>query len=198
MTVQVDLFCEDAAHEAIARAIAERLAKEEAIEISIRVGSARAGVGRLMQELRAFAEATRRQSGAPDVLVVLIDSNSDGPTVRRNQIATANLDRVFPLHVVGTPDPCVEAWLLADGGTLARLYSPAPSSAPTADCDELKRRLKASLVGAGEIVVQGGAEFAGEIIEAIDLYTAGQAEPTLKRFLEDLRVAFRRAADARR
>ena len=191
MPLRVDLFCEDAAHEAVARAIVERLAAEEGIEVSIRVGSARAGVGRLQTELRAYTETTRRQGGTPDVLVVMIDANAEGPQARRDQVERSGLQAVFPRRVIGTPDPCVEAWLLADPQSLADRYGRRPAASSSRDCDELKERLKTLLLDAGETVTQGGAEFADEIVGTMDLYRAGRSLPTLKRFVDELRASFR-------
>lgn len=193
MALRVDLFCEDAAHEAFGRAIVERVAADEGVQVSIRVGSARAGVGRLQRELRAYTETTRRQGGVPDVLVVLIDANTEGPQARRDLIGRVSLDDVFPRHVIGTPDPCVEAWLLADPPSLTARFGQVPSASAPADCDELKERLKTLLLDAGETLTQGGSEFADEIVEAMDLYRAGRADPTLKRLMDDLRSSFRQA-----
>jgi hypothetical protein len=170
---------------------------EESVETSIRVGSARAGLPRLARELRAFGEAIRRQAGTPDVLVVLADANAAGPAGRREEIERVGLDAVVPAVAIGTPDPCVEAWFLADPQAIASLFEvPAPDP-PGADADSIKHRLVEALSTAGEVVTQGGAEFADEIVAAIDLYRAGQAAPTLKRFIAELRAALRTTGPGR-
>lgn len=190
--MRIDLFCEDAAHEAFARAIVERCAAEASLEPSIRVGSARAGLPRLSRELRAFAEAVRRQPGTPDMVVVLADANAAGPAARRQEVEGVGLDAIVPDVVIGTPDPCIEAWFLADPQAIAaRFEVPAPDPSG-GDADSLKRELVATISAAGEVVTQGGAEFADEIVEAMDPYRAGRGAPTLKRFLADLRAALRR------
>jgi hypothetical protein len=194
LSTRVDLFCEDLAHEGFARAIVERIAAEESLEASIRVGSARAGLPRLARELRAFGEAIRRQAGAPDVLVVLADANAAGPAARREEIERVGLDAVVPAVAIGTPDPCVEAWFLADPQAIASLFEIAAPDPPGADADSIKRRLVEAFSAADEIVTQGGAEFADEIVAGMDLYRAGQAAPTLKRFVDELRAALRRTA----
>ena len=49
-----------------------------------------------------------------------------------------------------------------------------------------------ALEATGEIVTQGGADFADEIVGAMDLYRAGRAVPSLGMFIDDLRAALRR------
>jgi hypothetical protein len=46
-------------------------------------------------------------------------------------------------------------------------------------------------VCAGEIVTGGGAEFADDIVEVMDLYRAGRAERSLRSFADDLRAALK-------
>jgi hypothetical protein len=191
LALRLDLFCEDAGHEEFGRAAVERVARDQEVEVSIRVVSARAGLGHMQRELRAYAQAISHRPGTPDTLVVLADSNSAGPTARRREIEEIDLDKVFPVWVIGTPDPCVEAWLLADPTSLSTMFGHQPGTPASSDADELKRLLKAYLEDADEVVTQGGVEFADEIVVAMDLYRAGKAEPTLKRFLDDLQAALR-------
>lgn len=191
MAVRLNLFCEDAGHEAFARAFVERVGSDRGIEVSIGVASSRAGLGHMQRELRAYTETLRHRSGTPDVLVVLADGNAVGPNARRREIEEIPLDAVFPHWVIGTPDPCVEAWLLADPQTLSATFDHPIEDRVSNDADELKRLLKNFLVGAGEIVTQGGVEFADEIVGGMSLYRAGRREPTLKRFADDLDAALR-------
>jgi len=44
---------------------------------------------------------------------------------------------------------------------------------------------------AGEVVTGGGAEFADETVEVMDLYRAGHADRGLKRFLDEVSYALR-------
>lgn len=189
MALRLDLFCEDVGHEAFARAIAERLSSELEVDLAIRVVSARAGLGRAQRELTAYMHVIRHRAGTPDLLIVIADGNDVGPQVRREEIEGMGLDGVFPVYVIGTPDPCVEAWLLADPSSLAAefgqsLQGPRPSPAKA-----MKRYLVDYLEQAGKIVMEGGMEFADEIVQVMDLYRAGKNEPTLKRFVDDVKSA---------
>jgi hypothetical protein len=185
------LFCEDAGHEAFARAAVELVAREQGVDVSIGVASSRAGLGFMQRELRAYAETVRHRSGTPDLLVVIADGNAVGPNARRSEIEELELGQIFPIWIIGTPDPCVEAWLLADPASLKAAFGNSPTPSVPKTSDELKRYLRNYLEDAGEIITQGGVEFADEIVVAMDIYRAGKKEPTLKRFFDDLRAALK-------
>lgn len=156
--------------------------------VSIQVGSARFGISRLKRELRAFERLLQRSSGLPDLLVVLVDANTAGVASRRGEIDDAIDLASFPSAVAGVPDPAVECWYLADPASFAERFGKGPAGDGAHDC---KQRLIAALEDAGEIVVSGGAEFADEIVEAMDLYRAGRNAATLKSFIDDLRGTLR-------
>jgi len=192
MAHRVDLFCEDAAHEEWARALLTRLAGEQEVEVSIQGASARFGVGRLKRELHAYGRHMEKESGLPDLLVVIIDANAVGVAARRAEITDAiDLD-AFPVVAVGIPDPCVEHWLLADPTSFSERFGEQPELPETSDCDQWKAALVKALERAGEIVTGGGGEFAEEIVEVMDLYRAGKASRSLKQFIDDLRAVLKR------
>lgn len=192
MTLRVELFCEDSAHESCARALVARISNELGVEVSIHTATASAGIPRLKHELRAFQSLVARRSGTPHLLIVLVDANAVGAAVRRGEI-TGVLDRgVFPEVVIGTPNPCVERWLLADPVSFAETFGVQPEIGHTNARHIWKRRLVHALESADEIVVQGGGEFAEEIIEPMDLYRAGQVDSTIQGFADDLKAALRR------
>lgn len=189
MSLRLDLFCEDVGHEAFARALAGRLSSELDVELAIRVASARAGLGRAQRELKAYMQVIRRRAGTPDLLIVIADGNDVGPQARREEIEHMGLDEVFPVYVIGTPDPCVEAWLLADPPSLAAEFGHPPQGSRPTSGKAMKRYLADYLEQAGKVVMEGGTEFADEIVRAMDLFRAGKNEPTLKRFVDDLKAA---------
>lgn len=191
MAYRVDLFCEDIAHESCARAVIARIAGELDVSVTLQVGSARFGIPRLKRELDAFQALVRRRAGAPELFVVMIDANDIGPAVRRREVEEVLDPAVFPLHVVGTPDPCVERWLLADPTGFAARFGQQPQLGAVQDGREWKRRLVDALERAGQIVTQGGADYAAEIVDAMDIYRAGQADPTFRAFTDDVRAALR-------
>jgi hypothetical protein len=185
----VELFCEDSAHEACARAVVSRIGREIPIEVTLHVGSARFGLPRLKSELRDFQAALRKGSGVPDLLVVLADGNDAGPGARQREVAEAIDEKVFPRYVVGAPDPYVERWLLADPTSFAERFGQQPVLVAPTGREGWKQRLVEALEGAGEIVTQGGSEFADEIIEVMDFYRAGKHVPTVATFAADIRSA---------
>jgi len=185
----VELFCEDSAHEACARAVIGRIGREIPIDVTVHIGSARFGLPRLKSELRDFQAALRKGSGVPDLLVVLADGNTAGPGVRRREVDEVIDASVFPRCVVGAPDPYVERWLLADPASFAQRFGHQPVLGTPQGRDGWKQRLVEALEEAGEIVTQGGAEFAEEIIDVMDFYRAGKQVPTVERFAADVRAA---------
>lgn len=194
MTRRVELFCEDSAHESCARALVERIASELELAVSLHTATASSGLGRLKRELKAFQALTAHRSGTPDLLVVLIDANAVGPAARRAEIEGILDTAVFPHHVIGTPNPCVERWLLADPVSFARTFGVQPDIGRPGNRNVWKIRLVEALEACGQIVVQGGAELSEEIVEAMDFYRAGRVDSTIRDFTDALRAALRRLA----
>lgn len=192
MGMQVELFCEDSAHESCARALVGRIAGELELEVSIRTATASAGLGRLKRELKAFQSWVSHRSGTPDLLVILVDANAAGPAARRAQIEEVLDSSVFPSYVIGTPDPCVERWLLSDPVSFAETFGVQPPLGAPEARHTWKTRLVQALESADQIVVQGGAELSEEIVAHMDFYRAGRSDPTIQTFTDDLRAALRR------
>jgi hypothetical protein len=192
MTLRVELLCEDNAHESCARALVKRTASELEVDTSIHTATASAGIPRLKRELRAFQSLVSHRGGTPDLLVVLIDANADGPAARRSEIMSVLDTSVFPEFVIGTPNPCVERWLLADPVSFSTTFGVQPEIGSANSRHAWKDRLVNTLEAAGQIVVQGGAEFAEEIIKPMDFYRAGKVDSTIQALADDLRAALRR------
>lgn len=194
MAVTIKLFCEDSAHESTARALIARVAAELDIAIDVSVGTAKLGIPRLRQELQAFQEMLASAPGLPDVLVIIVDANGVGAAARRAEV-DGLLDRSRLLHVaIGTPDPCVEQWLIGDPPSFFERFGVQPDIAATDDGDELKTRLVGALERGGRIVTQGGSEYADEIVDAMDLARACGAHRSLDTFLAELRAALKSAS----
>ena len=78
---RIHLFCEDAGHEQFLKALLNRFEREYAIEIEIRVYSARGGHGRMVHRLRNYIKSLqegRINAGTPDLIVVVRDANDAG------------------------------------------------------------------------------------------------------------------------
>ncbi len=188
----VDLFAEDVAHERLVDSLLQRVATEERRTLHLRGGSAKGGHGRALDELDLYQRA-RRAEAAPDILVIAVDANcSPWATARRRVIAHVDASR-FPNYVAACPDPHVERWYLADPPSLHRaLGVHVTGRRRKCQRDVYKRQLVDALRAADHPVVLGGAEFAPEIVEAMDFFRASRSEPSLKHFLSGLRAAIRR------
>lgn len=123
---------------------------------------------------------------------MIVDANAVGPQARHREVEAMIDPTVVPAHVIGTPDPSVERWLLADPASFAGRFGVQPMTGRTSDRQALKQRLLTALEDSGRIVTQGGAEYADEVVAAMDLIRAGRAEPTLGAFVSDVRAALRR------
>jgi hypothetical protein len=132
-----------------------------------------------------------RSGGTPDILVVMIDANAEGPNARRREVEALIDNAVIPRTVIGTPDPCVERWLLADPESFTALFDQEPGVPARNSPVNWKTVLVEALEAAGELVTQGGAEFSDEIVGVMDVYRAGRADATIRAFYEDLRAALR-------
>lgn len=193
MVRRVDAFVEDHAHEEFVRAMVRRLSAEESREVDLHFVTARGGHGRVLSELKTYQRARRTEGLHPDLLVVVVDANCKGHVEARSEIAAVLNPQVFPEHIAATPDPHVERWYLADPASLHNaLGASTQLEARKCERDRYKQQLLTALRGAGHPVALGGAEFASEIVQAMDLYRACRNEASLKHLVDELRANLRR------
>lgn len=187
---RIHLFGEDIAHERFISALLERIASEENVEIHISTGSAQGGHGRALAELRTHQRAVAVGGGIPDLLVVAVDANCQPWARAKSEISTAVNTESFPAHALAIPDPHIERWYISDPLALkSSLGAHVTLERRKCERDEYKRILVSCLRAAGHPVTLGGAEFAREIVEAMDLFRSGKNEPSLKHFLDQARGA---------
>jgi len=93
--------------------------------------------------------------------------------------------------VVGVPDRVSSAGISPILRRSRDASERSSASRPGSGCDEWKWELEAALERAGEIVTAGGAEFAEDIVEVMDLYRAGRVERSLRSFADELRAALK-------
>jgi hypothetical protein len=185
--VTISMFVEDLGHERILRALVQRMAVQEGIEVEPRVVSAKGGHGRVFQELKLFQRAS---SGDGDLLLVAIDANCKGWNATRTRMESHIDKDKFANYVLACPDPHVERWYMADPEGLHKALD-VKVNPGKAKCerDRYKQMLTYALRAAGHPVLLGGSEFADEIVESMDLFRAGKSEPSLKHFMDDLKNA---------
>jgi hypothetical protein len=190
---RIDLFCEDSGHEQFVVALVNKIAGGIAVDVDVRPISARGGHGRAIRELKAYQKAlqtSRMLGGMPDLLVVVIDGNCKGWHQAHKAIASEVDKGVFARFCVGCPDPHVERWCMADPTTFARVIGQAPRPDPV-KCERAiyKQLLRRSIEEAGHTIISDVMEFAGELVQAMDLYRAGRQERSLGAFVDELRSA---------
>jgi hypothetical protein len=127
--------------------------------------------------------------GIPDLLVVVIDANCRGHQEMKREIEQKIDQRIFPHHVIGTPDPHIERWYLDDQEALKSQFDKSISP-PKYKCDQgrYKNILNKLISDAGFPNIQGGAEFGPDLAHSISLQTTDES---LKSFIDDLQAAMR-------
>lgn len=187
----VVLFVEDAMHEKFVGALVRHMLGDVAVVL---VRSARGGHGKVVEELRKFvAEVRRERASPPDLLVVATDCNCKGHARRRKELeAVTSGEGSSPAVRVAfaLPDPHVERWLLQDSAAFKRVFGKG-CDAPDQKCerDRYKRLLRAAIEDAGTDPLQGGVEFAEEMVGVIDFDRI--QDHRLKSFVEELAQARR-------
>ncbi len=189
----VDLFVEDRAHEALLGPLVRRIAREEAVDLEIRVRSARGGHARALQEFSVYQRLVHQgATESPDLLVVAIDGNCTTYAGRKKEIQGATQPAFRDRLIVACPDPHVERWFLADPDSFHQVVGHRPAVGRK-KCvrDHYKQLLAKTIRAAGHPPTLGGIEFATELVAAMDLYRGGKADRSLKAFVDDLRGRLR-------
>ena len=193
--VVVDLFVEDRAHEELLKPLFARVAREEHVDVSLRVRSARGGHGRAIREFELYQDLVEKGvvgGVPPDLLIVAIDGNCSTFPRARKAIEAVTRAPFSDRLVVASPDPHVERWYLADPASFETIVGHRPRIGKKKCArDHYKRLLATEIQQAGHPATLGGIEFAREIVAGMDLYRAGKTDPSLKAFLDDLRSKLR-------
>jgi hypothetical protein len=188
--IEVVLFAEDLGHEVFLKALLERLARERAIAVRIRVRSATGGYGRALQQLREFVrDVERDRERRPDLLLVGVDANCQGFVEKRRQIE-GRLGALQHIAVYAIPNPHLERWLLLDPAGFASVLGGA-CSLPDQKCDKdrYKQLLLRAVRDTGTEPLIGGLEFAQDLAARMDLDRARKNDDAFHRFLQELLAA---------
>lgn len=185
------LFCEDVAHELFLRALVARIANDEGVGLQIETRSARGGHPKMLAELRALQKSlgTGFVTGAPDMLVAVVDGNCTGWNQKRADVEAVLDHRVFPRWAIGCPDPHIERWCFADPDAFRDIVGIAPPPDPgKCDRDLYKDLLNKTLREADTPVLATAMEVAPDIVARIDLFRAAKQQPSLGAFIRELRT----------
>ena len=194
----VELFLEDNAHQQLLVPLAQRVAREEEIELRCRVRNARGGHAGAMGSFKRYQILREKGVGGrevADLLVVAIDGNCSSFTETRKNIRRATHDSFGHMLVTACPDPHIERWYLADPQSFQDVVGTQPSVGPR-KCvrNHYKQMLATAVASGGHPPTLGGVEFGRELADAMDLFRAGKNDSSLKAFVEDLREGLRRAS----
>ena len=190
MTVDIALFGEDYAHRQVIGALVHRLARETGIEAQLDWKNAVQGHGRVVQALENYVKDLNNQGGPyPNLIVVATDANCHGLNQRTREIQRTDVS--VPM-ITAIPDPHIERWLLLDGAAFRSVFGRG-CNAPDLKCDRdrYKELLIREILAASVTPTLDGIEFAEDIVQAMDIDRAAQVDPSLNRFVTDLRRIFR-------
>lgn len=193
---RITLFCEDRDHEQFVRGLVGRLASEVGIRPLLEAASARGGHGRALTEFRLWQKSFLQvESGPTHLLVLVIDANCSTWRDVRRELEDAVDQTVVPRHVVGCPDPHVERWYIADPTAFDEVVGCAPGPDP-GKCERhlYKHLVEEAVEAAGTPLLTGTADLAPDLVGTMNLYRASKNQPSLGRFVDDLRAAFRQLA----
>lgn len=192
-----DLFCEDLGHENFTRALAARLCEELGVAARVLPRNARGGLGRAVQELRAWQRGIERLD-APrgDLLVVVLDANQMGSAAREREIESVLRRDLFPAVAIGCPDPYVERWYYSDPQAWRRAIGAAVPAVSPSDRTGYERLLDQAIRDGGQLVLNDYSDFAVEVVQEMDHFRAGKSQPSLGRFVDQLRAGLRLASAA--
>jgi hypothetical protein len=192
--LSIGVFVEDRAHEEFVKALLVRLLAESGREAAIRIVVARGGHSRALSELGTYQRLVEKGAiPAPDLLVVAVDANCSTFAKARNAVATQLADWSRDRAIIACPDPHIERWYLADPDSFRAVVGVRPAVRKRkCERDLYKDTLAGAVVRAGHPATLGGIEFAVELVQAMDLYRAGRAEPSFRHFLRDALAQLRR------
>jgi hypothetical protein len=191
--VQVDLFCEDEAHDAFLRGLVIRLCKEYNRRPRLGQRKPLGGHGRVLNELKLYNRAVEKGfEEIPDILVVGIDANCSGFNQAKNAVSSCLGTEAASFSVLATPDPHVEKWFFLDPNAFRSVVGSSPSISWN-KCERYyyKNALKQACREAGQPTTLDGIEFAEEIIQNMDLYRAGQKDNGFRILVSDLSAALK-------
>ncbi|GAB4444376.1 MAG: hypothetical protein Kow00120_14060 [Anaerolineae bacterium] len=188
--IRVGYFVEDIGHQSFLEALVNRVGAEVGLSIPLdhQWLSAAGGYGKASSKLREFLRGVQRgQEPVFHLLIVAKDANCHGYTEVKNGVKQHVDGYGYPAPVAyAVPDPHIERWYMAD---LQVLQSIAGRSVPLPAYKCERARYKALLKQAFPDVPLGGLEYGGDIAAQMDLYRAGNADPALRHFVDEVKAA---------
>ena len=131
------------------------------------------------------------KSGYPEYDIVVAAQDTDCRGVPETKSALLrNADGYLGPLVVAAPNPCIEAWYLADHEAIRNIAqaNTTPLIPAGCDCASLKTQLRGLFREGGVDSLLNGTEYADDIVGAMDLSRARQNVASLNIFFNDLRA----------
>jgi hypothetical protein len=189
---RIDLFAEDAGHEAVLLPLLQRVAEQYGVELKIRAVSVRGGYGKVATELREYVrDLLKYQQDLPDLVVVATDANCSGFQQRRKRLQET-IASIRDRMVFAVPDPHIERWLLRDPSAFKAALGRSCRQ-PDQKCDRgrYKALLRDAIREAGAAPLLGGLEHAQDIVGHMNLGPTSR-DDDFGEFLQQLHARFRR------
>lgn len=171
----VGFFLEDQAHENFIIALTLRILEELERE-NCRVINAVGGSSRVLEEYEKFMrDYSKGKSENIDLLIVVIDSNTEGPINRIRKLEKIREKyKYFGPICFAIPDPHIERWYLLDNvafGKAVEINTPGEISAPPRRrTKDYYKNILMQILGQNDIIcLAGGSEYGGEIANLMDL-----------------------------
>jgi hypothetical protein len=191
---EILIFGEDFAHEKVAENLVRRVSHESGTDIRLAVRSCRRGFGTLVSELGSFSrDVADGEHALPDMFLVITDANCKGLKARSKEVEAAVPEELQPFLVCLIPDPHVERWLLLDSHAFKDVLGHG-CAAPDHKCerDRYKTLLRQAVSSAGVTPQLGGLEYADDLMAAMDLQRAEDADSSFRKALQQLRGFYAR------
>ncbi|HDL84901.1 MAG TPA: hypothetical protein ENH11_00960 [Candidatus Acetothermia bacterium] len=183
------IFGEDYGHEVVAKTLLLRMAEAEDISIETSVRSCRGGYGRMMNELREFAEELKTgRHQLPDLLLVATDADCKGITARTQEVMSCVPEELHCFTSCMIPDPHVERWLLLDSRAFKSVLG-CGCQAPDAKCERhrYKKLLREAVTNAGVTPQLGGLEYAEDLVRTMDMDKVAQLDTSFRKSVSGIR-----------
>lgn len=194
--VEVVLFAEDFGHEAFITPLIKRIAESTGLQATVHPRSVRGGRGKVLTELKQYlSDLDRGRDLLPDLLVVATDANCQG-LAQRHRAVDREAERFVHAYpgrlIVAIPDPHVERWMLVDSKAFKAVLGRG-CNAPDSKCERqrYKQALLQAMQAAGIVPPLGGMEYAGDIVQHLDLERIGSLDESLGQAVSSLRKSLR-------
>ena len=165
-------------------------------ELDLKVLSARGG-GSLTAFRKFLKDARRHGHLNADLLIVGMDANCKGFTVRRDEVAkVAGKSNTYPVVIAAIPEPHVERWYLLDLTALGKAAGvPIVAAAPAYICEKnhYKTLLRQAFKDSGITPPLGGLEYGPLIAQHMDLFAAAKQDHGLAEYVEKARAWLKQA-----